>query len=67
MRKWIWTSLIVLALIATGGLVHAHSGCSDSSPVASEESPCPLEDLVKRLHGGDSTCPLQYLMNHLGF
>lgn len=67
MRKWIWTSLIVLPLIAAGGLVHAHSDVGETSPVATEESPCPLQSLIKQLHGEESVCPLQYLIKHLGF
>ena len=57
MRKRVWTSLVVLALVAAGGLVHAHGGlvhaCAEpnqASSSAEEEQPCPLRWLFNHCH-----------------
>jgi hypothetical protein len=72
MRKWIWTALVALPLIAAGGLVYAHSGDGEASPCTGEETTCPLQTWIgwcpcnEQGHSTDerTTCPLKRLLNH---
>lgn len=45
MRKWLWTALLALPLVAGGGLVYANSQQASAEtyvcPVTGEELPCP--------------------------
>lgn len=50
MRKWIWTALLVLPLIAAGSMVYAHTGSGETSAADSQEWTCPLHCLFKHLH-----------------
>jgi len=73
MRKWIWTALLVLPLIAAGGLVYAHAGSEEPSAAAIEKTYCPLQRLhdfltgigAKQAADKKPNCPLQRLIKHL--
>ena len=64
MRKWIWSAVIALPLIAAGGLLAAHSGQDEAAPTVSENSPCPLQKFMEHLHSMHKQ-GLQHLLKHL--
>ena len=58
MRKYVWTGLLVVAIVAVAGLVHARGGFigGHHSPVTTSSAPA----------DETPTCPLQCLLNMCG-
>jgi len=77
MRKLMWTVVLILPLIAAGGLVYAHTGSNKTPAVAGQRVDCPLDQLHRTVHktligigaldgaGKKPFCPLQWLIKQL--
>jgi hypothetical protein len=60
MRKYVWTGLFVVIIVAAAGIVHARGGLirSHATPGDSASTSTPSEK--------SSSCPLQCIMNFCG-
>ena len=57
MRKYVWTGLLVVIIVAAAGIVHARGGLIGSHAAPGSSSPTSEKS---------STCPLQCIMNFCG-
>jgi hypothetical protein len=58
MRKYVWTGLFVVIIVAVAGIVHARGGLIGSHATPGSDSTTSEKT---------SSCPLQCIMNFCGF